>query len=140
MSTRRPSGHDEYDSVGDRDREEPSTLILETSSIAEQYKPEGMVGGGERSMVEVDEDAETGILCGTTDKRGIPMDVCDRTGQAGREGVPRDDAVTSEVAEEAEAESTNTDVGEATYLSGKVHGAERSTRRARVRVERRARG
>ena len=111
-----------------QEREEPSTLILETLAVAE-HKPEGLVGGGERSMVEVEEDAETGILCGTKDKTGIPMVVCGRTGQAGREGVPRND-MTSEVAEEAEAESIDTDVGEATYFFGKVHKAERSTRRA----------
>ena len=37
---------------------------------------------------------------------------------------------TSEVAEDTEAESTDTDVGEETYLVEGVRGAERSTRRA----------
>ena len=37
---------------------------------------------------------------------------------------------TSEVAEDTEAESTDTDVGKAKYLSERVHGAERSTRHA----------
>ena len=53
--------HEEYDSVGDREQEEPSTSILETSAVAEQHKPEGMVGGGKRSVVEADEDAKTRI-------------------------------------------------------------------------------
>jgi hypothetical protein len=36
-----------------QEREDPSTLILETLVVAE-LKPEGLVGGGERSMVEVE--------------------------------------------------------------------------------------
>ena len=60
-STKKPSVHEEYNSVGDRGREEPSTSILETSAVAEQHKPEGMVGGGKRSVVEADEDAKTRI-------------------------------------------------------------------------------
>ena len=66
-------------------------------------------------MVEMDEDAEAGIQCGTT-------------GQAGEEGVPWDGAATSEVPEDTEAESTNTDVGEQTYLVEGVCGAERTAR------------
>ena len=50
-----------------------------------------------KSEAEVDEDTETGIRCGTTDKPGIPTDVC---GQAGREGVPRVETATLEVAED----------------------------------------
>ena len=53
-------------------------------------------------------------------------------GQEGQERVPRDGMATSEVAEDTEVESTDADVGEATYLVDKVHGAERSTRRCRV--------
>ena len=70
----RPTG-DEYDSVRDREREEPSRLILETSAVAEQHKPKGMVGGGERSMVEADEDAETGIRCGTMDEEEADAEI-----------------------------------------------------------------
>ena len=40
------------------------------------------------------------------------------------EDVPRDEAATSEVAEDTEAESTDVDVGEATYLVERVCGAE----------------
>ena len=53
--------HEKCDSVGDREREEPSPPTLETSAVAEQHKPEGMVGGGKRSVVEADEDAKTRI-------------------------------------------------------------------------------
>ena len=65
----------------DREREEPSTLILETSAVAEQHKPEGMVGDGERSMVEVDEDAETGIRCGTTDEEEADAEIGSTTSE-----------------------------------------------------------
>ena len=60
----------------------------------------------------------------TKSKRGIPKDVCGRVGQAGQEGVPRDEAATSEAAEDTQAESTDADVGEATYLVERVRGAE----------------
>mgnify|MGYP000468106441 FL=1 len=60
--------HDEYDSVGDRDREGPSTPILENFPVLEQHNPEEMEGGGERSVVEADEDAETCIRCRMTDE------------------------------------------------------------------------
>ena len=60
-------------------------------------------------------------------KRGIPNDVCGRGGQAGQEGVPRDEAATSEAVEDTEAESTDADVGEATYLVERVREAECET-------------
>ena len=60
-------------------------------------------------------------------KWGITKDVC---GRASREGAPRGEMAKLEVAEDIKAESTNTDVGEATYIFGKVHEAERSPRRA----------
>ena len=56
--------------MGNREQEEPSTPILKTPAVEEQHKPEGMVGGGERSMIEEDEAAETGISCGTTTSEG----------------------------------------------------------------------
>ena len=70
---------------------------------------------------------DNGGPCTVKRKRGIPKDVC---GRAGREGVPRDETATPEVAEDTEAESTNTDVRETKYHSERVHGAERSARRA----------
>ena len=70
MSTTRPSGHDEYDSVGDRDQEEPSTLILETSTVANLRKTEETTGDDEETEVKADEGARTGIRCRETDKRG----------------------------------------------------------------------
>ena len=60
-------------------------------------------------------------------KWGITKDVC---GRASREGAPRGEMAKLEVAEDIKAESTNTDVGEATYLSERVCGAERNSRRA----------
>ena len=63
-------------------------------------------------------------------KRGIPKDLCGRAGQAGQEGVPRDEAATSKVVEDTEAESTDMDVRKATYLVKRVRGVERSARRA----------
>ena len=56
--------------MGDREQEEPSTPILKTPAVEEQHKPEGMVGGGERSMIKEDGDAKTGISCGTTTSEG----------------------------------------------------------------------
>ena len=53
---RRPSGRKDDDSVRDREREEPSTPILETSAIADQRKTEETVGGGE----EMETDEEVG--------------------------------------------------------------------------------
>ena len=44
------------------------------------------------------------------------------------EDVPRDEAATSEVAEDTEAESTDTDVEEETYLVKGVRGAEQNTK------------
>ena len=63
-------------------------------------------------------------------KWGIPKDVCSRAGQAVQEGLPRDEAATSVITEETEAESTDTDVREAMYLFERVRGVEWSTKRA----------
>ena len=63
-------------------------------------------------------------------KQGIPKDVCSRAGQAVQEGLPRDEAATSVITEETEAESTDTDVREAMYLFERVRGVEWSTKRA----------
>ena len=53
---RRPSRRKDDDSVGDREQEEPSTPILETSAVADQRKTEETAGGGE----ELETDAEVG--------------------------------------------------------------------------------
>jgi hypothetical protein len=50
-------GGDEDDSVGDREREEPSRPIREASAITEQRKTEGTAGGGE----ELEDDTESDI-------------------------------------------------------------------------------
>ena len=53
---RRPSRRKDYDSVGDQEREEPSTPIRETSTVADQRKTEETMGGDE----ELETDAEVG--------------------------------------------------------------------------------
>ena len=53
---RRLTGHDEYGSVRGRERDEPSTPMLETSVVADQRKTEEMAGGGE----ELKDNAESG--------------------------------------------------------------------------------
>ena len=47
-------------------KEEPSTPILKTPAVEGQHKPEGMVGGGERPIIEEDGNVETSISCGAT--------------------------------------------------------------------------
>ena len=81
--------------------------------------------GVERSIQEVTENEGSPTV---KSKRGIPNDVCGRAGQAGQEGVPWDETTTSEVVEDIEAKSTDTNVGEETYLVEGVRGAERSAR------------
>ena len=54
------------DSVGDREREEPSTPIHETSAVADRWKTEETTGGGE----EMETDAEVGS---TADERNTSM-------------------------------------------------------------------
>ena len=66
---RRPSGHDDYGSVADREREEPSTPNLETSAVADQRQIGETTGGGEELKAEGDEDTKTGIRCRTTTNR-----------------------------------------------------------------------
>ena len=61
---RRPSGRKGYDSVGDREREEPSTPILETSAVADQRKTEETAGGGE----ELETDTEVGSTAKARDE------------------------------------------------------------------------
>ena len=62
--------HEEYNSVGDREREEPSTPILETLAVAYRCKTEETVGGGEESEAKADDGAKMGIRCGKTNERG----------------------------------------------------------------------
>ena len=56
--------------MGDREREEPSTPILETSAVADRRKAEEMVGSGEESEAVTDDGVEMGIRCGKTNERG----------------------------------------------------------------------
>ena len=114
-----------------------STPVPETSTVRPswRHKTEEKEGGGkgikattnkgtERSIQEVAENK--GVRAGTR-KHDITKDV---RGPVGREGVPWDEAATSEVVEGTEVESTDMDVGEATYLFERVRRAERSTKRA----------
>ena len=80
--------------------------------------------GAERSIQEVAENE--GVRAGKSE-HDITKDVRD---QAGRDGVPRDKAATSEVTEGTETESTDTDIGDATYLFEILRGAERNTKHA----------
>ena len=75
MSTRRPSGLDEYDSVGDREREEPSTPIRETLAVADRRKTKETAGGGE----ELEADAEVGSKAG--EARITKQELCPAEGQ-----------------------------------------------------------
>ena len=61
-----------------------------------------------------------------------------QAGHRGNKGVPQDEAARSEAMEDTEAESTEADVREATYLVKKVRGAERSERHGMWRRKGRA--
>ena len=100
-------------------------------------RPRVTDGGGEGTRATTDEGAERGIrevavnegVCTRKSEHDITKDACGRAGQAGQEGVPRGETATSEVVEDTEAEITDTDNGEAKYLSERVDRAERGTRR-----------
>ena len=70
MRARRPNGHDDHGSVKYREREGPSSTILETSVCADQRKTEETAGGGVKSEDEAGEGAETSIQYGQTNERG----------------------------------------------------------------------
>ena len=103
-------GHEE------KTQEGSSTLVRETSAVRPlwRHKTEEKEGGGEGTKATIDKGAGK-------NERDITKDV---RGQAGQQGVPRGETETSEVAEDTEAESTDTDVGVAKYLFKRVHGAE----------------
>jgi hypothetical protein len=63
VSAKRSSRLGEDGSVGDREREEPSTPIWEASAVTKQRKTEGTVGGGEDGSVgdREQEVSNTGI-------------------------------------------------------------------------------
>ena len=110
------SGHEE------KAREGSSTPAIETLAVSAiaNMRPRVMGGGGEGTRATTDESAERGIrevaenegLCARKSEHNITKDAGNRAGQEGREGVPRGETATSEVAEDTEAESTNTKVGE----------------------------
>ena len=62
-STRGPSEHGEYDSVGDRERQEPSTPICETSAAADRWKTEETTGAREELEVGAEKVTNTGGRC-----------------------------------------------------------------------------
>ena len=92
VSTRRPSEHGEYDSVGDRERGEPSTPICETLAIAERRKTEETVGGGEELEAGADEVTGAGIRYEMADERG-------------QDGKPESEEATTTKDEESRCET-----------------------------------
>jgi hypothetical protein len=91
-----PSRLGEDDSVGDREREEPSTPIWEASAVTDQRKTEGTAGGGE----ELEDGVETDIGA------GIRYD--GRTGQGGK---PKTEGATATKDEETDAKFGSTKDG-----------------------------
>ena len=57
------------DSVGDREREEPSTPIREASAVTDRRETEETEGGGKELEARADEVTNTGVWCGKTDER-----------------------------------------------------------------------
>jgi hypothetical protein len=106
---------------GEETREGSSTPGPETSAVQSlwQHKTEEKEGGGEGTRVTTDNGAGKSD-CGITE---------DVRGQASQEGVPRNGTEISAVAEDSEAENTDTEVREATYLFGRVRGAEWNSKR-----------
>ena len=80
-----------------------------------RHRPSAINMSGESCLGKWRRCVENGGPCTVTSKRGVPKDGCGRAGQAGREGIPRDETATSEV-----ADSTDTDVGGTTYLFERV--------------------
>jgi hypothetical protein len=83
----------EDDSVGDREREEPSTPIREALAVTDQRKTEETAGGGN----ELEDDAESDI---GADIR------CD--GRPGQGGKPESEGATATKDEETDAEFSST--------------------------------
>ena len=112
---RRPSGRKGYDSVGDREREEPSTPILETSAVADQRKTEEMMGGGEESEANAESGTGADARCGKADERG-------------RNGKPESKEATATKDEETDTEVGSTASGrdEAKHALRPVEGHETS--------------
>ena len=77
MSTRRPSRHDDYDSVDDREQGEPFTPTLEASTVVDQHKTEETMDGGQELKIGVDESVDGGDRStmlsyeGRADSRGV---------------------------------------------------------------------
>jgi hypothetical protein len=92
-SERGPSRLGKDDSVGDREREEPSTPIREALAVTERRKSDGTVGGGE----ELEDGAESDIGAGIR---------CD--GRAGQDGKPELGGATATEDVETDAEFGST--------------------------------
>ena len=90
---RRPSGHKDYDSVGDREWEEPSTPIREASADADRRKTEELAGGGEESEANAASGTGADARCSKADERG-------------RNGKPESKEATA-----TKDEETDTEVG-----------------------------
>ena len=87
----RPTGHDGYGSGEERNREGPSTPILETSAVADQHETGETAGGGEES--EADAKSETG-----SDIR------CEKADERVQDGEPKSERATETRGEETDAE------------------------------------
>ena len=100
-----------------------------------------MVGGGERSIVEVDEDAETGIQCETTDEEEADAEIGSTTSE-GRKAkhaiLSLEGQVTSVHSEEPQRVTDND--GRMKPSRGKRGTKDGTTRRQDRRDERRAIG
>jgi hypothetical protein len=114
VSKERPSRLGEDDSVGDREREEPSKPIREASAVTEQRKSEGTAGGGE----ELEDDAESDI------GSDIRYD-----GRAGQGGKPESEGATAIKDDETDAEfGSSTDGRDGRHATRTVEGQGASMR------------
>ena len=95
---RRLTGHDEYESVRSRERDETSTPMLETSAVADQRKTEEMMGGGEESEANAESGTGADARCGKADERG-------------RNGKPESKEATATKDEETDTEVGSTASG-----------------------------
>ena len=101
----------------------------------DQRKTEVTDGGGEGTRVTSDKGTE-GVGRSTTENDRGPVV------RSAEKAVPRDETAMSKAIEDTEMESTNTEVGEATYLAELVreHSRVRDMRCGYVRAERQERG
>ena len=145
VSARRgPSGRKDKDSVGDRERKEPSTPMLNTSAVADQRKTEEMAGGGEELETDAGDGSTVEARHETHAIRPVEGQETSTHTANGRQRVTDDDGRvkpsrgkrgTKEGAGRDEAmmratKGPDTEVGKGRYLSKGVREKERDTKRA----------